>query len=74
MLWNIMHFAGLGLTFVGTLLLALFGSSFKVKDEHLYVNPKLAWVATKVQLPGLWTFAIGVVLLLCYEIRLLQIG
>jgi hypothetical protein len=55
LLWNTIHFA----------------SSFKVEDEHLYVRPKLARVATKVQLPGLWMFAIGIVLLLCYEIHML---
>jgi hypothetical protein len=74
LLGDTIHFAGIILTFVGTVLLALFGSSFKVEDGHFYVNPKLASVATKVQLPGLWTFAVGVILLLWYEIHQLQIG
>lgn len=74
MVWNTIHFLGMGLGFAGALLQAFFASSFRIRNEHLEVNPNLAKVASKVQLPGLWMFAIGFMLLLFYEMHLLQIG
>ena len=74
LLWNTIHFAGMGLGFAGALLQAFFASSFRIRNKHLEVNPRLAKVASKAQLPGLWMFAIGFILLLFYEMHLLQLG
>jgi len=62
MSWNILYFTGVVLTFVGSLLLAIWGSSFRMGGGGLYVHPKRAEVATKVQLPGLRVFAFGFLL------------
>jgi len=69
LLWNTLYFAGMALTFVGSLLLAIWGSSFRVKGGGLYVHTKWAEVATKVQRPGLWIFAFGFLLQLLYAIH-----
>ncbi len=71
LVWNTIHFAGMVLSFAGALLQAFFASGFRIRNDHLEVNPKLAKVASKVQLPGLWMFAIGFILLVYYEMHLL---
>jgi len=71
LLWQIVNFAGMALVFVGAVLLALFGSSFRVKDNHLEVKTERAKLATKVQLLGLWVFTVGFMLQLFYQTHLL---
>ena len=71
-LWNTLYFAGMALTFVGAVLLAIWGSSLQMRGGALYVHPKWAEVATKVQLPGFWMFAIGFLLQLFYAMHSLD--
>ena len=67
MLWNTAHFAGLAISFAGSLLLALFSSDFEIENGRVFVRTKYAWAA-------LWVFTIGFLLILFWGTRLLQTG
>lgn len=56
--WNALHFAGLAISFVGSLFLALSSSGFEVKNGKVLFRTKLAKAA-------LWAFATGFVLIIC---------
>lgn len=72
LLWNTLYFAGMALTFVGSFLLAIWGSSFRANGEGLHINHKWAKIATKVQRPGLWIFAFGFLLQFFYAMHSLD--
>jgi len=67
LLWNTMHFAGLAISFVGSLLLAFFSSGFEVKGGRVLVKNRHTKAA-------LWVFTIGFALILCWGTHLLQAG
>jgi hypothetical protein len=71
LVWQIINFFSMALIFVGGLLLSVFNLSLRIENDHLAVNIKLAKVATMVQKPALWVWAVGFVLQVCYQIHLL---
>lgn len=62
--WNTIHFAGLGLTFVGGVFLAFFSGLFRVEGERVLVRHRLAWLA-------LGFFSVGFGMTMFYETHLL---
>jgi len=71
LVWQIMNFLGMALIFVGGLLLSVFNLSLRIENGSLAVNPKLGKVATRIQKPAVWVWAVGFVLQVCYQIHLL---
>jgi hypothetical protein len=73
LVWQIINFCAMALIFVGGLLLSVFNLSLRIDDDdHLMVNPKLGKVATRIQKPAIWAWAVGFVLQVCYQIHLLR--
>jgi hypothetical protein len=65
--WNTINFAGLAVTFTGSLLLALFSSCFELRGQRVFIRTWHGWLAV------IW-FSIGFILILIWGIHLLQTG
>jgi hypothetical protein len=57
---------GIILSFLGAVLIALWGFSFRIRDDHLEVNPDLARVFIPLGSAGFVLFSIGFLLQLIH--------
>jgi len=58
--WPTLHFAALGITFTGSLLLALFGSAFELNGRRVSIKSCHGWLAV------VW-WAVGFLLFVIWE-------
>lgn len=59
--WNTIHFAGLALSFVGAILMAVFGSGFRVVNRRVRID--------RLARGALWCFAFGALFVIWYEMH-----
>jgi len=73
LLWNTIHFAGLGLQIAaGITGIGYLNTWIQTKNGHAEINVERLSSVKKIGKIALWMFAIGALLLLFYEIYLLQ--
>jgi hypothetical protein len=65
------HLLGIVLSFVGAVLIALWGFSFRVENNHLAFNPDRAKVLMPLGTVGFVLFSLGFLLQLIHECCLL---
>jgi len=74
LLWNTIHFAGLGFQIAAGIAGAFFLSWIRGQNEHAEINLKKLKGAKLAGKIALGFFTVGAVLILWYEIHMLQIG
>jgi len=75
LLWNTIHFAGIGLQIVAAFVGGVVSFQwFKVKNGGIYISLERAQLTKRLSYTLLWVLAVGFLLELFYEIHLLQIG
>jgi len=73
LLWNTIHFSGLGLQIAaGITGIGYLNTWIRTKNGHAEISTKNLTLTKKIGKVALWMFAIGALLLLFYEIHLLQ--
>ena len=74
LLWNTIHFTGLGFQIAAGVVGALSLSWVRIRNKHVEIDAERLRVAKVIGKVAVWFFTIGAILILWYETHLLQAG